>query len=142
MVRRGLRDACTAPKSRATIDCGAIGAGRVTQGRAPTVEAMNDGDRVLVMVCATQLQAQVVTAHLIERGVPARTTAGPRAGPIRSRHYEVWVPADQLEDARSIVADLKHPTGRGLLSSLRLLAVLVGLAVLLLLLIALARLFS
>lgn len=103
---------------------------------------MGDGDRVLVMVCSSELKARVVMASLIEHGVAARTAPGPRAGPIRSRHYEVWVPADQLDDARSIVTDLKHPAGRGLLDPGRLLTALVGLALLLALLVALARLFS
>jgi hypothetical protein len=103
---------------------------------------MEDGDRVLVMVCNSELQARLVKTRLIESGVEARTNAAPRAGPIRSRHYEVWVPADQREDARSIVADLRHPSGRGLLSSLRLFLILVSLALLLFLLVALTRLFS
>ncbi len=103
---------------------------------------MGGSDRVLVMVCSSELQARVVMASLIEHGIAARTTPGPRAGPIGPRHYQVWVQADQLDDARSIVADLKHPVGRGLLDPRRLLPVLLGLALLLFLLVVVARLFS
>lgn len=64
---------------------------------------MIDGDRVVVVECRSEIQAEVVVAHLAERGITGHLVPRGQTEILGGRRVAVAVDRNQLEQAREVV---------------------------------------